>query len=304
MEAHARAAIDIYDRVLRYAEVEQYGSRLRLLRLGSCDFDFDVGRELVQSTNEKYLGIVADALRDVFSGSVAATLNITVHPPGCLSFFSAQPAELGNDEREGRLYQEAALMAGTENPVHITFDPVHEQVMTSGRRVVWMHALAVEKSVQQRVDRLVSKLPQPHQRLVVGMHSAALTIERLQRWPSRQEDRPAYFLAIGWYAGHVEYTLCRGRNWYFSKHTEAVPPVDVAYFAAAMVNQLHVRPEEVQRIYVYGNGVDLSLFSDLETVFELEVHRLNPLSVLDLDPGSLASDFDAEAYVGCVGAAL
>ncbi len=304
MEAHARAAIDIYDRVLRYAEVEQYGSRYRLLRLGSCDFDFDVGRELANATSGKQLVTVADALRDVFSGSVAATLNITVHPPRCFSFFSPMPFGSDPGDRKLRLQQEAALLAGTERPVHITADVVHTQVLQSGGRVDWMHVLAIEESIQSRVDRLASKLPQPRRRLMVGMHAAASTIGRLQRWPSGESGRGPFILAIGWYPDHVEYTLCHDQQWYFSKHTDAIPPVDVAYFAVVMMKQLRLKPDLVRRIYVYGNAVDLSLFPDLETVFDLEAHRLNPLSVLDLDPGSLASDFDAEAYVGCVGAAL
>lgn len=304
MEAHARAAIDIYDRVLRYAEVEQYGSRYRLLRLGSCDFDFDLGHELVNVTNGKHLVTVADALRDVFAGSVATTLNVTIHPPGCFSFFSALPSNTDASDRKVRLQQEAALLAGTETPVHITADAVHTQALESGGQVDWVHVLAIDEPVQQRIDMLAGKLPHPRRRLMVSMHAAAATIGRLQRWPSGESQRGPFILAIGWYRDHIEYTLCHEQQWYFSKHSEAVPPVDVAYFAAAMLDQLKLRPSLVRRVYVYGNDVDLSLFSDLETVFELEAHRLNPLTVLDLDPGSLDSDFDAEAYVGCVGAAL
>lgn len=304
MEAYARAAIDIYDSVLRYAEVEQYASRYRLLRLGSCDFDFDVGRELVDPANGDQLDTVANALRDVFSGSVAATLNITVHPPRCLSFFSPMPAGAVAGDRKLRLQQEAALLAGTDESVHVTADTVHAQVLDSGGEVDWVHVLAIEEPVQNRVDRLTGKLPHSRRRLMVSMHAAASTIERLESRDGLDGGGGAYSMAIGWYADHVEYTLCRDRQWYFSKHTNAVPPVDVAYFSAAMLKQLRLKTRQVRHLYIYGNAVDPLLFADLETVFGLKVERLNPLTVLDLDPGSLASDFDAEAYVGCVGAAL
>ena len=48
MDVRARAGIDIYGTVLRYAEVEQRGPRYRLLRLGSCDFDFDIAEAVLQ----------------------------------------------------------------------------------------------------------------------------------------------------------------------------------------------------------------------------------------------------------------
>lgn len=304
MEAHARAAIDIHDRVLRYAEVEQYGSRYRLLRLGSCDFDFDVGRELIEATSDTHLATVADALKDVFSGSVADTLNITLHPPGCFYFFSPMPPGTDSEARNVRLQQEAALLAGSDPPHRITAEPAFVQSLASGEQVEWFHVLAVDEQLQGRIDELAHKLSQPQRHVMAGMHAAASTISRLQRWPSAEFEAAPFVLAVGWYADHVEYTLCRNESWYFSKHTDAVPPVDVAFFAAAMMKQLRLKPSQVRQIYVYGNAVDLSLFSDLETVFGVEPHRLNPLSILDLDPGSLTSDFDAEAYVGCVGAAL
>ncbi len=304
MEAHARAAIDVYDRILRYAEVEQYGSRYRLLRLGSCDFDFNVAEELVSTSDGGNLATVTDALLDVYSGSVATTLSVTVHPPQCYSFFSPHPAQSDAQARRAGLQKEAVLLTGTEAPVHITVDTVRSQTLGSGDEVDWMHVLAVDERTQQRIDEVAQSLPQPELRLMVGMHAAASTMGRLQRWTSGDAVRGPFALAIGWYARHVEYTLCREGQWFFSKHTDAAPPIDVAYFSAAMLEYLRLTPPQVRRLYVYGNDVDLSLFSDLETVFDLEVHRLNPLAVLDLDPGSLASDFEVEAYVGCVGAAL
>lgn len=304
MEVHARAAVDVYDRVLRYAEVEQYGSRYRLLRLGSCDFDFNVADELILSGKGANLETVREALGDVYAGSVASTLSVTIHPPTCLSYFSPYSAESSPVERDARLNREAVLLNGSEASYHVATEPVRTQELASGGVVNWMHVLTVDESVNQCIGDVVQDLPQSGHRLVVGMQAAAATMGHLQRWTPANAGRGDFAIAIGWYAGHVEYTLCNGEDWYFSKHTEAVPAVDVAYFTIAMLNHLGLRPVQVRRLYVYGNDVDLSLFSDLEVVFELEAHRLNPLAVLDLDPGSLSSDFEVEAYVGCIGAAL
>lgn len=299
MEAHARAGIDIFGPSLRYAEVEQYGSRYRLLRLGSCDFDFDVVEGVLTSPDAANIATVSDALGDVFSGSVAASLHVAVHPPHCYSFFSPLPAGSTSSQRKVRLQQEAALLAGTEHPLHITADAVRSQELDDGGVVDWVHVLAMEDAVHERIHGMIGHLPPPRKRLVVGMHAAVSTLGRM--------EAPAgdgLSLAIGWYADHVEYALCRSRDWYYSQYTEALSPVDVAYFAVHVADRFGLTPRQVGALYAYGNDVDPALFSDLESVFESTVHPLNPLAILDVDAGGLASDFDSEAYVGCIGAAL
>ncbi|MEX0747130.1 MAG: hypothetical protein WD275_03955 [Rhodothermales bacterium] len=302
MEAHARAGIDIYDRVLRYAEIEQYGTRYRLLRLGSCDFDFDVGKDVLFGRHGDRLSTVADALRDVFTGSVAANLQVAVHPPRCYTFFSPLPAGSPAPDRKLRLQQEAALLAGTDQHLHITADAVHTQSLLSGDNVDWVHVLAVEDRFQKRVNTIVKDLPHARSRMMVGMQAAAATISRLPK--SSVHGRGSFALGIGLYAEHVEYLLCEEGKWYYSKFTEAVPPPDVTYFAVEMLDRLRLRPEQVGRILLYGNDVDPYSFTDLETVFDLEAEKLDPLAALDLDAGSIAPDFDAEAYTACIGASL
>lgn len=299
MEAHARAGIDIVGRSLRYAEVEQFGSHYRLLRLGSCDFDFDIVEGVLSEPTDDHVAMVSDALGDVFSGSIAGSLHVTIHPPGCYSFFSPLPTGSTPTQRKVRLQQEAALLAGTERPLHITADAVRTQALEDGTAVDWVHVLAIEDSVHERIHNVIRNLPQPRMRLMVGMHAAASTVGRLELPPAGE-----YALAIGWYPDHIEYALCHDREWHFSKYTDAVPPVDVAYFAAHIADRFGLAPREVQTLYLYGNDADPSLFSDLESVFESEIRPLNPLVVLDVDSGSLSSDFDVEAYVGCIGAAL
>lgn len=299
MEAKARAGIDIVGRSLRYSEVEQYGTRFRLLRLGSCDFDFDVAKEVLSNPSEESVAMVSEAVGDVFAGSIAGSLHVTVHPPDCYSFFSPLPSESDPAERNVRLRQEAALLAGTERPLHITADTVRSQTLNNGAVVEWVHVLAVENIMHERIRDVIRDLPQPRKRLMVGMQAAASTVGRLEALAPGE-----YAMAIGWYPDHVEYALCRDREWYFSKYTDAVPPVDVAYFAAHAADRFGLSPEDVGSLYLYGNDANRSNFPDLESVFGSEIRPLNPLVVLDVDSGTLSSDFDVEAYVGCIGAAL
>lgn len=301
MEAHARAGIDVIGRSLRYAEVEQYGSRFRLLRLGSCDFDFDVVEGALSSPGDEHVRTVSDALGDVFSGSIAGSLHVTVHPPDCYSFFSPLPAGATSSQRKVRLQQEAALLAGTDRPLHITADAVRKQVMEEGDAVDWVHVLAIEDFIHERIQRILQELPQPRRRLMVSMHAAAAMVRHIE---SPEAGDASSALAIGWYPKHVEYALCIDGEWRFSKYTDAVPPIDVAYFGAHVADRFGLAPSEVEALYLYGNDADPSLFSDLESVFGTSIRRLNPLEVLDVDSGSLSADFAAGEYVACIGAAL
>ena len=304
MEAHARAGIDIYGRILRYAEVEQYGSRYRLLRLGTCDFDFDVVEDVLTGESDEHLETISDALGDIFAGSVAGSIHVTLHPPTCYSFFAPLPVESEASDRKVRLQQEAAVLAGTGQPLHITADTVRSQELAEGGRVDWVHVLAVDDRIHERIDTMVERLPHPRRRLTVGMHGAARAMGKLRDARLEKEKRGPYSIAVGWYPDHVEYTLAHENMWYFSNYTDAVPPVDVAYFAMALLHRFDLKPKDVDRLYIYGNDADLSLFSDLESTADIEARRLNPFSFLDLDSGSLSPDFDAEAYVGCVGVTL
>jgi hypothetical protein len=299
MEAHARAGIDIVGHSLRYAEVEQYGARFRLLRLGSCDFDFDVAEAVLATSADDHVAMVSEALGDVFSGSVADSVHVTVHPPRCYSFFSPLPKELSPARRNVRLQQEAALVAGTEPSLHITPDAVRSQKLEDGSTVEWVHVLAVERAMHERIRNVLGHLSRLRGRLVVGMHAAASTVARLDVPPGA-----GYSLAIGTYPDHVEYALCRDGAWQFSRYSDAVPPVDVAYFAAHVADRFGLAPREIEALYLYGDDADRSHFPDLEFVFGSKLRPLNPLVILDVDEGGLASDFDVEGYVGCIGAAL
>lgn len=305
MEACARAGIDIYDTVLRYAEVEQYGSRYRLLRLGSCDFDFNLTNDLIVEGKKESIETISEALYDVFTGSIASELQVTLHPPSCYSFFVPITANLSDADRKVRLQQETAVLAGVDMALRLSADAVYTERINGGEPIDWVHVLAVREEVFDRFERILKVLPHARHRFVVSMHSAATTMITIDRRLAglENENRP-YVLAVGWYPSHIEYTLCRQNRWYFSHYTKAGSHCDSAYFAVALLNHVKIKPSEIGQVYLYGTGVDSKKFGYFQSIFSLEPEYLNPLSVVDLDPGSLTSNFDSEAYVPCVGAAL
>lgn len=299
METYARAGVDVYGRSLRYVEVERYGDRYRLLRLGRCVFDFEVIATIYEGTHREHLDTLSEALEDVFEGSVASRLHVTLHPPDCYSFFSPQTVGLSAEESQERLHRDAALLMQAQNapPWHLTPDLVWADDET-----VWFHALVLEEPFQKQLDQVLRPLPFEHHRLMVSMQAAAEAITQLGRRSksAASAQQPSYELAVGWYPTHLEYTLCRRGHWHFSQFADASDPADSTYFAAALLNRLGLPLSNIAQVYVYGEAEDLSAFEGLELVLQTTPQRLDPFTLIDLDAAH-AADFDAHTYALCIG---
>lgn len=308
MESDVRAGIDMHQAVLRYAEVEQYEARRRLLRLGSCDFAFDVAEEVFRAEEPEYLETVAEAVGDVFAGSFASRLDVLVHPLDCYSFFVPLPAGLEEAERTRRLRQEASLLTQTKagEGLHLTNERLYSETSEEGEEREWFHVLGIEERTRDRLARIAKGLPRADFRPRLSMHGIASVIAALarSRAVTGPPEEPAFTLAVGWYPSHTEYTLCRGADWYFSHHTPAGSPTDCAYFAVTLLNRLELRPRAVERIYLYGNEVDASQFRLLQSIFGVEPERLNAMYAIDLETEHFTSSFNAEAYAACLGGTL
>lgn len=307
MESRVRAGIDLYDQTLRYAEVERIGSRYRLLRLGSCDFDFDVAHQLLDADQPVYVETVAEALRDVFSGSSATSFQIAIHPPLCYSFFTALPSEPDMERNRHRLEQELELVTGSspENKLHFTADHVVEEVLSDGRTAEWYHVLALGNHVHDRIERVLREMHPADYRIRVSMDAAAEVLSaRFRKTGATGIPVPHHVLAIGWYPSHVEYVLLRDGHWQFSHFAEIQSPHDTTYFALALLERLKLKPQDIGELYVYGSGFALADPALIGDAFRKEVHTLNPVEIVSLDPASLSTSFDAGAYVPCIGVAL
>jgi hypothetical protein len=307
MDGQVRAGIDLYGTVLRYAEVERHGGGFHLLRLGSCDFDFDVAHEMLHATHSRHVDTVAEALVDVFEGSTASRLYIMLHPPTCYSFFTPLRADLPEGERRQRVLREAALLmrSGTPQPLRLTADPVYTEQVDARQAFEWFHVLALSEKMQARFERICRSLPQPHHRMTLSMQAVAGAVEQIERAAPGAEPRAAPFtLAVGWYPSHVEYSLCRAGRWHFSHYTDAGPPEECAYFAQRLLGRLQVPPAALGRIFLYGSRAEPAAFASLHGVFGLEGEPLNAIRLVDVEPESLATPFDPEAYAPCIGGVL
>ncbi len=303
MEAHIQAAVDIHDATLRYAEVEHSGSGFRLLKLGSCEFDFDIMRELTNGASPAYLETMSDALADVFAETEASDLHVVLHPLNCYSFFTPLLVELSEDERKERLQEEATLLTTADGPLplHLTADVVHTETLESGKTVEWFHVLGLKERVHDRFDRILRALPHDRYRFNLSTQSVARVIDSLQ--PANR-GVPSHTLALGFYDTHVEYTVCRQQRWHFSHHAETASSSDAVFFALALLKQLNVARASVQSVFVYGARYSKEAVDLLGEVFSVSPFILNPIDVVELEGRRPGEGFSAEAYAPCIGATL
>jgi len=302
MQPQAFASIDLSWATLRYAEVEHRASGVRPLRLGSCDFDFDVTHELLRTEAPTHLDVVADALSDVFAGAASRELRVVVHPPDAYSFVTVVSKETPAEERSERFQQEASLLAGTEpgEGLYLTASAVHADTHLDVEPV---HVLAVPDDRHARIETVLASMPHTDVRWILSTQAAARVVTHAL--PPGAENENAITLVVGVYPDFTEYGLLRNGRWYFSHYADAEEPVDAAYFATALLDQLDISRSAVARIGLYGIGANAEAFSPFETIFGVAPEPIDPFGVLGLDHAALqGTDFGMGVYVPCVGAAL
>lgn len=306
-----RAGVELYGRVMRYAEVE-LGARgdgaapPRLLRLGACDFDFDVAEALLDLSGPTHLDTVATAVREIFGGSKAEALRVAIHPWRCTSFFSPIPEGTAPADRLEQLKQEAAMLsdAAVGRPLRVTATSVRIEALPDGRRSHWHHVLRLPEAIHARLAHVAKPLGGDRREggheVVDTTAAAAAIATRLAHSPESSDD--AFALAVGVYADRTEFTLTRGEAWYYGHHAEA-GALDAAYFGAALLDRLGVAPRRVRRLFLYGDAAEPGMVAPLSAFLDLDAEPLNPLRLFLLAP-SEASPYVLAAYAPCVGALL
>lgn len=306
-----RAGIELTGRVMRYAEVERgdRGARPRLVRLGACDFDFDVADAILDLTGPTHLDTVAAAIEEIFDGTEARRLAVIVHPWNTTSFFSPVREGTPPVERLEQFKQEAAMLADASagRPVRVRATPVRIEALPDGSRHHWHHVLRLPESVHARLAHLAKPLGRDRRgrdggHEFVDSAGAAAAIATRLTYVEDEED-PGFALAVGMYPGHLELALVQGETWHFGHHAEADVLSDGAYYAAALLNRLAIAPSSVDRLLVYGAAADSSLAASLSGWLGIEPEPLNPLRLFGLAPAG-ADPYALTAYAPCLGALL
>jgi hypothetical protein len=306
----SRAGIEVYGRVIRYAEVAGVAEGApRLVRLGACDFDFDVAEALFSLSGSVHLDTVATALREIFAETPLAPLAVAVHPWRATSFFSPLPRGMTPAERFEQLRQEAAMLsdASVSRPVRVRATPVRIQTLENGREVHWHHVLRLPDTVHARFAHVVSGPsaaddvpPRDAHGFVDTTAAAAAVAGRITA--VGDDEEPPLSLAVGLFDGRFELALCRGATWYFGYGGEAEAH-EVAYYAGALLGRIGVEIDAVERLFVYGENASADAVADTASVLECDAEPLNPLGVFG-PVRSGADPFALSAYAPVIGALL
>lgn len=301
MKAIARASLDIFGRDLHYAEVEQLGSRYRLLRLGSCDFDFDVVAELLRvDTDATNLTAVREALRDVLSGSVASLIRFVMHPPAVRTFMAALPPDLPLSSVNIRAHQEAALLYGVGPGLAVDHEPLVTEP-TSTDPASW-HGVSVTLSdVRKKLTRLAAALPGADVDVVSCRVAAGRALERFMAVGKPSSD--GVVMAVGRYGELFEVAYGSEGRWLYSHTVESKYETDAVYFSSQILRRLGRSPEDVERLLVFGEEEDLDVPS-FARFYSVRPQPFDPLMLVNIDPATVEGSFQGGAFLACVGGAL
>ena len=303
-----RAGVELDGQVMRYAEIELGGRGTagpRLLRLGACDFDFDVAEAILDLSGPTHLDTVATAVREIFEGSASDRLVVGVHPWNATAFFSPVLEGAPPVARLEQFRQEAALLADVtaSRPVRVRPTPVRIEAHPDGNRYHWHHVLHMPESVHARLEHLAKPFRTSREgghAFVDATGAAAAIAARVVTMP--EDEEPPFALSVGVYSDRTEFALSQGDTWHYGHHVEADVRVDGVYFAGAMLGRLGLAPSEIGHLFVYG-AVEADTASTLSDWLGVEAQPLDPLKVFGLTPTD-ADPYGLAAYVPCVGALL
>lgn len=298
------ASIGYHGHELHYAEVVHTPTP-RLVRLGSCEFDFNIDTALAGLPESSHLSAMADALAEIFSDTEATQLHIALHPPACTSFFAPFSVDIPTAERDQHILYEVEQLGAFDAayPPLVLHEPVRQETVDQ-HTVDWHHILRVDWNLASKIDRLTASLPPTNHQYLTSTRGVMTLLARLARLEATASDaRTPYTLSIGAYNTHVEYILSRNDTWVFSCFSESGLSSDSPYFLVSMLKRLDVAPRRVGRLYFYGPVSDTEHFKPFEHLFVAQPTFINPMQAFQTDPSVPLPSVSA-AYGPCIGAAL
>ncbi|MDX1739767.1 MAG: hypothetical protein R3178_00675 [Rhodothermales bacterium] len=304
MSDRIRSGIYFHGPRMRYSEVDQGRSGPKLLRLGSCDFDFDAEHALLAGP-ERQLDTIREAVGDVFSGSQSVDVSVVLSATSVISFFSPVSDSASEDEKRQQLEADTVLIGGHGSALSVVAEPVSTVRRNGDEIVTWYHVAAVPVGMRRRVSGVLSPFSDARHRFTTSLQAGARVAGRLESLAAESSELAASSAAaVGMFDSHTEISILRSGKWLFGSTLPSSLQSDVAYAILNLVDRSGVGRDDFCRIHTYG---DVKRESDAATIgaaTAAEVKRMNPLNLFRGGPVKEQHGFDPSDYALCVGAAL
>lgn len=305
MAVRTRAGIELIGSVLRYAAIAEEDT-YRLLRLGRCDFDFDISELLLKENPTEELGAVAEAVEEAFSGTQIGHHHLVLYPPVSMAFMAPVAGGASPIERNQQLHWQAGELLGADaDTFKIIVHPVRSETHPTAGAVDWFSVTVIRRPVHENLLALVEQVQAETAVHFTSSTHAASTVAaaRFSKLEKRAADS-APVLMVGQYPDHYEYTLSQEGSWQTSCYDHNSNAGDVAYTALRMLKRFDVSPKALDDLLLYGPALKDETLTVLEPAVEIKAKRLNPFEAAGINLGAGQNDFAYWEYVTSIGVTL
>ncbi len=296
MRKSVRAGVFFEQSQMRYAEVERAAQGPRLLRLGSCDFDFDAEAAILRGEQDR-LDTIRDALVDVYAGTDSEDFCVVLPSSAGVAFFAPVPAEMDVEARSRLLAQEAAIVAGSDTYQLVSAERTARDG-GDGAADQWHFVAAIPQVLKDCLAGLLEVFPAVRQHYLTASQAAVRIA--LSKPPASPRPR----VLVGCHAGHADIALTDPEKLVTGKTVITEAASDTCYYLAAMLVDEGLESDQLDTVLLYGTAADDELLQMVRSRICARAGRLNPLEVVINDPASVKASFDATRYVLCIGGAV
>jgi len=295
-DARSRVGISFSRGVMRYVEVDRRESGWGLVRLGSCDFEFNAERELFGDVMSRKLDVMRSAVSDVFASTFTGVVRCVVPAASTTAFRTAVEETDSRDQRESMLAFEASVLTAGKTGGDLY--PTEGTPQEPGAPVP-VHVYHVDEETTTRVRHVCSVFDDTP---IEPVPSATAVYHGV--WPLIASSAPSCVLLLGAYDQYTEYQVILDGTRRADTVVDAGEEADRIYFSLDAVRRLGIDVNRVDNVLLHGDRVDGSLIAALHEVWTGRVELANPGPVVQLEEGRLEADFGFEAFLATVGAAI
>ena len=296
MEAVSTAGVEFVGNLMRYAEVEQRDNSYKLLRLGNCEFEFDVSGVVYGGADADKLNTVREALGDFFQDTDSSAFKFVLPTSVLTSFASFSAVSAKEDAVRSQIGFETHLLNGGASDGDVFPGIKNDYSASEWKRMSVFH---LPGDISDRLQELGNMFPAQRKEVIP---SPIASTSALQLLDAVTQTSPTTTLLMGCYRERTDYGLVQANG---ERQVEArFTPTDSdrVYFGLESLHRHGCTASQIERVLVYGHNVTAQLLAMLEVDFGNQVSVFNPGPIVSLEEARFEKGFPLHAFVPCLGA--